>query len=95
MSEKIFHGVPASGGIAIGPAYLYHSQGLTVSRRILKPEEIEQELKRFQEALAKTRAQIRELEDRAKEKLGEEHASIFSAHQVLLDDPLFTEDVAR
>ncbi len=95
MSEKIFHGVPASGGIAIGPAYLYHSQGLTVFRRVLKPEEIESELKRFQEALLKTRAQIKRLEEKAKEKLGEEHASIFSAHQVLLDDPLFTEDVAR
>ena len=95
MSEKIFHGVPASGGIAIGPAYLYHSQGLTVSRRVLQPQEIEPELKRFQEALAKTRAQIKGLEERAKEKLGEEHASIFSAHQVLLDDPLFTEDIAR
>lgn len=95
MSEKVFHGVPASGGIAIGPAYLYHSQGLTVSRRVLKPEEIESELKRFQEALSKTRAQIKKLEEKAKEKLGEEHASIFSAHQVLLDDPLFTEDVAR
>jgi phosphotransferase system enzyme I (PtsI) len=95
LSEKIFHGVPASGGIAIGPAYLYHSQGLTVSRRKLKPEEVEPELKRFQEALAKTRAQIKGLEEKAKEKLGEEHASIFSAHQVLLEDPLFTEDVAR
>jgi len=95
LSEKVFHGVPASGGIAIGPAYLYHSQGLTVSRRVLKPEEIESELKRFQEALSKTRAQIKKLEEKAKEKLGEEHASIFSAHQVLLDDPLFTEDVAR
>ena len=95
MPEKIFYGVPASGGIEIGPAYLYYAQGLTIPRRLLKPEEIDPELKRFQAALTKTRDQIKELEERAKQKLGEEHASIFSAHQVLLDDPLFTEDVAR
>jgi phosphotransferase system enzyme I (PtsI) len=95
LPEKIFYGVPASGGIEIGPAYLYYAQGLTIPRRLLKPEEIDPELKRFQAALTKTRDQIKELEERAKQKLGEEHASIFSAHQVLLDDPLFTEDVAR
>ncbi|HTA75611.1 MAG TPA: phosphoenolpyruvate--protein phosphotransferase [bacterium] len=95
MSDKIFYGVAASGGIEIGPAYLYHAQGLTASRRLLKPEEVKFELERYQEALAKTRAQIVELEGRAKEKLGEEHASIFGAHQILLDDPLFTEEVPQ
>ena len=95
MSEKIFYGVPASGGIEIGPAYLYHSQGLTVTRRTLKPEEIDSELKRYQEALIKTRSQIVELEGQAKQKLGAEHASIFNAHQVLLDDPLLTEEIVK
>jgi phosphotransferase system enzyme I (PtsI) len=95
LSEKIFYGVAAAGGIEIGPAYLYHAQGLTASRRLIKPEEVNTELARYQEALAKTRAQIVELEGRAKEKLGEEHASIFGAHQILLDDPLFTEEVPQ
>ncbi len=95
MSEKMFHGVPASGGIEIGPAYLYRSQGMTSLRRELRPEEVPAELKRYEEALVKTRRQIVELQGRAKQKIGDDHASIFGAHQVLLDDPLFTEEVAQ
>ena len=93
MSEKILTGVPASGGIAIGPAYVYHPEGFSVSRRVLKSEEVKDELDRYQAALKKTRAQISEMEEKMKEKLGKEHAAIFQAHQVVLDDPLFMEEV--
>jgi len=93
LSEKILTGVPASGGIAIGPAYVYHPEGFSVSRRVLKSEEVKDELDRYQAALKKTRAQISEMEEKMKEKLGKEHAAIFQAHQVVLDDPLFMEEV--
>lgn len=93
MAEKIYNGVPASGGIAIGPAYLYHPQGFSASRRNLRPEEVQSEIARYREGLAKTRVQIAELETKMKEKLGEEHAAIFQAHQVVLDDPLFMEEI--
>lgn len=93
MQEKILHGVPASGGISIGPAYLYHPQGFSAPRRTLKTEEVKEELTRFNNALLKTRTQIAELESKVKEKLGEEHATIFQAHQVMLDDPLFSDEI--
>ncbi|HVZ80815.1 MAG TPA: phosphoenolpyruvate--protein phosphotransferase [bacterium] len=93
MAEKIYNGIPASGGIAIGPAFLYHPQGLTASRRNLRTEETGPEDIRYRQALQKTRAQIAELENKMKAKLGEEHAAIFQAHQVVLDDPLFGEEI--
>ena len=93
MSEKILHGVAASGGIAIAPAYLYHPSGLTVPRRALKPEDTESEVQRYLNAIAKTRIQIGEVADKAKEKLGDEHAAIFKAHQVVLDDPVFQQEI--
>ncbi len=93
MAEKILNGIPASGGIAIGPAYLYRPQGFSIPRKSLRAEEVGQELGRYLEALKKTREQILELEGRMKEKLGEEHAAIFQAHQVVLDDPLFLEEI--
>jgi phosphoenolpyruvate-protein phosphotransferase (PTS system enzyme I) len=95
LSEKVFTGVPASGGIAIGPAYLYHPQGFSAPRRNLKPDEVKGEISRYQEALSKTRAQISDMERKMKEKLGEEHAAIFEAHQVVLDDPLFMEEIPQ
>jgi len=93
LSEKILHGVAAAGGIAIAPAYLYHPSGLTVPRRSLKSEDIETEVQRYLNAIAKTRIQIGEVADKAKEKLGDEHAAIFKAHQVVLDDPVFQQEI--
>ena len=95
MAEKIYNGVPASGGIAIGPAFLYHPQGLSTSRRNLRTEETKAEQDRYHQALTKTRAQISELEEKMKAKLGEEHAAIFQAHQVVLEDPLFLEEIPQ
>jgi phosphoenolpyruvate-protein phosphotransferase (PTS system enzyme I) len=93
LSEKILHGVAAAGGIAIAPAYLYHPSGLTVPRRSLKSEDVETEVQRYLNAIAKTRIQIGEVADKAKEKLGDEHAAIFKAHQVVLDDPVFQQEI--
>ncbi|HEY5039447.1 MAG TPA: phosphoenolpyruvate-utilizing N-terminal domain-containing protein, partial [bacterium] len=95
MTEKVFNGIPASGGIAIGQAHLYHPEGFSTTRRSIKPDEVEGESARYQAAVAKTRAQISELEGKMRKKLGEEHAAIFGAHQVVLDDPLFTQDIPR
>jgi phosphoenolpyruvate-protein phosphotransferase (PTS system enzyme I) len=95
LSEKVLNGIPATGGIAIGPAHLYHPEGFTTARRNLKTEEVEEEIKHYRGALEKTRAQIFELEDKMKEKLGEEHAAIFHAHQVVLDDPLFNVEIPQ
>jgi len=95
LGEKIYNGIPASGGIAIGPALLYHPQGLAAPRRILRAEETKGEVERYQQAMAKTRAQIADLETKMKDKLGEEHAAIFQAHQVVLDDPLFMEEIPQ
>ena len=95
MPEKVLNGVPASGGIAIGPAYLYHPEGFSAPKRSLKVGEVPLELSRYQEALAKTRAQISEIETKMKDKLGKEHAAIFQAHQVVLDDPLFGEEIPQ
>ena len=93
MAEKIFQGVAASGGIGIGPVYLYNPHGFSAPRRTLRPEEVEVEIARYREALRKTKTQILELETRMQEKLGDEHVAIFQAHQVVLEDPLFLEEI--
>jgi len=93
LSEKVLNGVPASGGIAIGPVHLYRPEGFSTTKRTLLPEETSGEVSRYQDAVSKTRAQISELEAKVKVKLGEEHAAIFQAHQVVLDDPLFMEEI--
>jgi phosphotransferase system enzyme I (PtsI) len=93
--EKKLHGIPASPGIAIGPAYIYHRLGFTITRRVLTSEEIPLEIQRYQNAIEKTKSQIFELEKKVKEQMDAEHASIFKAHQVVLEDPVFTEGIPK
>src|SRR5271170_5800741 len=93
LTEKVLIGVPAAGGIAIGPAHLYRRQGISAIRRKLEDGEVAAEVARYREAVTKTRAQISDMEQKMKEKLGAEHAAIFQAHQVVLDDPLFMEEI--
>lgn len=93
MPEKILQGIPASGGIAIGPAFLYHPTGLASTRRTLRAEEVASEVARYRKAIDQTRTEIQGIESKVQKELGDEHAAIFQAHQVVLDDPLFVEEI--
>jgi phosphotransferase system enzyme I (PtsI) len=63
--EQIWRGIGASGGIAIGPAYVIDQTGLQVPEYAVPATQIEKELKRFQTALAKTRRQLSQLKQKA------------------------------
>jgi len=93
--EQVLQGIPASGGIAIGPAFVYHRPGFTIIRRTLQSQEVPLEIQRYLRAIERTREQIRSIEHKVQEDLGEEHAAIFQAHQVLLDDPVFLEEIPQ
>lgn len=95
MAEKIFKGIGASAGVAVGPAFLFNRMGFSVLRRVLRAEEVDEELERYWRALEATRLQLDGLVLKAKNELGEEHASIFKAHQMVLDDPIFVEEIPQ
>lgn len=79
-----YQGLPASAGIAIGPAWVYRPPQLDTPRyRVSDPTA---EMARLQAALSKARTQLQALEDRARATAGADEAAIFSAHQLFLDD---------
>ena len=80
-----FQGLPASSGVAIGPAWRYLPARIEIDGRVVT--DADAEWQRLQAAIACTRAQLQELETRAGAKVGEEEAAIFAAHQLFLDDP--------
>src|SRR5688572_20667038 len=84
--EIVFHGIPASPGIAIGPLHV-------IARGFSAPEvyEIEEadvprEQERFKEALDITKRQLMELQHRLEALAGNNESEIFEAHQMLLED---------
>ncbi|MRG84717.1 phosphoenolpyruvate--protein phosphotransferase [Salinibacillus xinjiangensis] len=78
-------GIAASNGIAIAKAYLLESPDLTFeTKKIENPEE---EIQRLESAIEKSKEELEKIKNHTKEKLGDEHAEIFSAHLLVLSDP--------
>jgi len=84
-------GIPASKGVAIGPAYVYRSQVLTVEQRTVEDPEAEWE--RFQAALEQAKAEIAAIRERAIVEVGAVEAEIFTAHELFLEDPFLIDQV--
>lgn len=90
MSREI-PGVKASAGIVIGAALLLHNSELEV--KTVSVEDADAEIRRFQEALEKAKADLHEISERVEREMGSEHADIFRAHLMVLEDPELVDTV--
>jgi len=87
-------GIPAAPGVAMGNAlFLDDSEETLVPKRPIMEEQIPGEVLRLEEALIKTRHQILDIQKRLSEDLGQEHAEIFNAHVLVLEDQSLREEV--
>ncbi len=84
--EQVVDGIGVAPGIAIGPAYLYARAAFEVEERRITREEIEAELKRFERAVSKSERDLSKIASVAREKLGDDSASIFEAQALMLHD---------
>lgn len=91
--EIILKGIPAAPGIIIGKTFLYGREQYTISRRAIREDQIQNEIKRFKEALLETKNEIQEIKKRISEEIGVEHGQIFSAHLLVIDDSMLIEEV--
>jgi len=91
--EIVLHGEGVSPGIAIGPALTFRVTSIEVTRRtIAAPED---EIARFDRAVAEVRAELQRLHEQTAIAIGERHADIFKAHLLLLEDVTIREEVER
>lgn len=79
------HGIAASPGIAIGPAFRFVKTDVEIERRTVARRTAEWE--RFEAALETAREQLEEVFAKAEAATGTEEAAIFEAHLMMLDDP--------
>ena len=86
-------GIPAAPGVAMGKTLFVDSGTITVPRRPIAEAEISLEVLRLEEALIKTRHQILQIQKRLAEDLGQEHAEIFNAHLLVLEDQALREEI--
>jgi len=92
---RTFKGVGASPGIAIGRAVIVEKRVAAVYRVPIREEEVPGEVTRFLESLEKTRDELLELKQKVSRSMGEEFASIFEAHAMIVSDPSFSDKVIQ
>ncbi len=85
-------GISASAGIVIGKAFIYSPEDIVISKYSIDISDVKNEITRFQIALKKTRQEIIVLKDKLGKEIGKVHANIFTAHLLILDDPMLTAD---
>ena len=93
--EKVFKGIAVSAGVCRGRVIVLHRARHLVARRELPEADVPAEVKRFEQALVKTRQQIIEVQRRVAETMSSSEADIFDAHLLMLEDRMLIEEVMR
>lgn len=83
--SSLLKGIAASNGIAIAKAYRLVEPDLSFEKKSV--DNAEQEVSRFQEAIATSKSELEAIRDKARVDLGEDKAQIFEAHLLVLSDP--------
>ncbi len=95
---KEFAGIPVSGGVALGKAFVVAPRELTVEQREITTDEVEAEQARLERALAVTRDEFASLRDEVKKHESSIRSEILDAYMLVLDDEMLTQkarDVIR
>lgn len=93
--EIRFQGVGVSQGVVVGRVLRVHGGTRYIYRAVIDDNEIERELRRFNAAVRLARRQLQQIKGRAEKELGKDHAYIFDAHLLMLEDEKLITDVAN
>mgnify|MGYP001605573716 CR=1 FL=1 len=93
--RKIFNGIAVSSGVVIGKALVLPSEEFLVLKRLLKDEDINNEIARFKSAIEKAKKEIKEIQVKVNKEIGSKHSNIFAAHLLVLEDPSLTVEVIK
>jgi phosphotransferase system enzyme I (PtsI) len=92
--EIRYQGLGVSEGVVIGQVLRMVDGTPQVSRWSVNESELDKEQERFRQAAAAASERLRTVRDQAEGRLGKEHAYIFDAHVLLLEDEKLLGDIA-
>lgn len=93
--EIRLRGIPGSPGIAIGRAFLFERTRPRIPHRHLAPEEVEEEIVRFREALERSERELHKIIEIARQKVDPDAAAIFEAQLLMLRDEHIYERIEQ
>lgn len=86
MPFSRLRGTGVSPGVAIGEVLLTEKVAFPFRKESIPGDKVQNEIKRLGRAVERTRKQLILIKDKIKAKVGEEHAFIFEAHLLILED---------
>ncbi len=92
--ERVLKGNGVSPGVALGQALKLDSHNRAVLKLQIDPAHVEGEVRRMQEAIRVSRAQLEVLKARLEEKVGPEHSFILDVHLLMLEDRTLIAEIA-
>ncbi|WCJ60550.1 phosphoenolpyruvate--protein phosphotransferase [Fontisphaera persica] len=93
--EKVLRGIPASGGVCRGKVLVLGSREQKVARLEMTEADVPGQVARFEQALVQSRQQLLELQEQIRARVGAKDADIFTAHLLILEDPLLVDEVMK
>jgi phosphotransferase system enzyme I (PtsI) len=93
--EKSFKGIGVSPGIVIGKTALLERQRMTLTPRRITAGEVRAELKRFEEAIERSKGQLEEVKQRIMEKGFVQHSYILDVHLKVMEDRMLRDETIR
>ncbi len=91
MASFILHGIPVSRGIAIGRAHLIAPASLEVKHYLIEETQVENEVKRFQDAIATVHKELQTLWNELPKDAPVELGAFIDVHAMILSDPMLSE----
>lgn len=86
-------GIAASPGIEIGKALVIKKDKLPINKENIWDGSIDEQLTKLRAALEQSKRQLIDIQEKTKRKQGKDKAQIFEAHLMILEDPVFIEEI--
>jgi phosphoenolpyruvate-protein phosphotransferase (PTS system enzyme I) len=93
--EQTLRGLGVSDGIVVGQVVRLHNGTPQVYRITIDEADLERETHRLRAAIRLSRRQLLAIKARAETELGAEHAYIFDAHLLMLEDQKLLDDTEK
>jgi phosphotransferase system enzyme I (PtsI) len=90
--NKFIQGIGASPGIIIGKAYLIERFKVRLPQKQINPEQVEEEVQRFFNAIQESRNQLTEIKEKILDTEVRKHSFILDVHLMILDDEMMVQD---
>ena len=92
LVNEFMKGISASPGIVVGRAFLLDRSSVRLPQRRIPKGEVEAEIKRFRDAIKRSKKQLSEIKNGILDEEVQKHAFILDVHLMILEDQMLIDE---